>query len=276
MTRYTSVLHCWLLIILTWSGAWVACLHAQVPATPILETSDEFDIFDPVKKNKNAAPYVFTTEWRIEAGYVQNAHLSDNKTYENTFLHGFRLGCTVDFMLPIHFSIQTGVFYTFTYGTAVQKWGQMSFEDFTSPDPPLTGKVHSGNITHRLQEHQLTIPARVYYIIPLWKELRLFFFTGPQLQIGMALKDDMQADLTTATKQWFDQIGQPYEPYDRYAEKELYRTTIQYGLGGGLEWDRYRLQGAYDFGLNNQIRTKRISNQQMWEWHWFVSFAYKL
>ena len=234
------------------------------------------DMFDPTRPTvKPAEPYNFAVEWRAEAGYVQNAHYSDNKTYENTYLHGFRVGATADFVLPLHFSIQTGVLYTFTYGTSLQKWGPISYEDFSSPDPPLTGKVYSGNITHRLSEHQLTIPVRMFYTIPLWKELRLLLYTGPQLHVGLCLNDAMDADVTKATRAWMEQMGRPYQPYDRYEAKELFRTTIQYGVGGGLEWDRYRLQAGYDFGLNNQIRTRKISDQQMREWHWYVSAAYR-
>lgn len=247
---------------------------AQEPAVPTLETSEP-DFFDPTRIEKVKEPYTFGIDWRVEVGYVQNAHRSDSLTYENTFMHGFRLGATADFLLPMHFSIQTGILYTFTYGEALQKWGYISYEDYTSPDP-VTGKVHSATINHRLYEHQLTIPVRAYYTIPLWRQLNLFFFTGPQLHIGLALKDDMQADISTATRQWFASVGQPCDPYDRYASRELWRTTIQWGLGGGLEWDCYRLQAGYDFGLNNQVRNRLIPDQKMNEWHWFVSFAYKL
>ena len=58
--------------------------------------------------------------------------------------------------------------------------------------------------------------------------------------------------------------------------KDLYRTNIQFGLGGGLEWDRYRLQAGYDFGLNNIMRTPGIPSQKAREWGWMCTFAYKL
>ena len=58
--------------------------------------------------------------------------------------------------------------------------------------------------------------------------------------------------------------------------KEVYRTNIQFGLGGGLEWDRYRLQAGYDFGLNNLQRTSIVPNQKLQEWGWMLTFAYKL
>jgi hypothetical protein len=58
--------------------------------------------------------------------------------------------------------------------------------------------------------------------------------------------------------------------------KDVYRTNIQFGLGGGFEWDRYRVQAGYDFGLNNLIRTSLIPNQRLNEWGWMVAFSYKL
>ena len=57
---------------------------------------------------------------------------------------------------------------------------------------------------------------------------------------------------------------------------ELYRTNIQFGLGGGIEWDRYRLQAGYDFGLNNILRTPILPRQKMHEWGWMCTFSYQL
>ena len=47
------------------------------------------------------------------------------------------------------------------------------------------------------------------------------------------------------------------------------------GLGGGLEWDCYRLQSGYDFGLNNLVKHPQAKGQYMSEWGWFVSFCYR-
>lgn len=231
--------------------------------------------FDPYANKRDKEEYRFRTEWRMEAGYRQIQHRTPNSSYENLFMHGARAGFTVDFILPYRFSIQTGVLYTFTYGKATQKWGPMSYEDFTSPDP-ITKMAHSGTIRHRLYEHQLTIPVQVYYNIKLWRQLNMFFYTGPLLNIGVAMKDDLRSDLSEPTRQWLTDVGQPYEPYDRYKEKELHRFCIQWGLGGGFEWDRYRLQAGYDFGLNNLIREKRVSGQKMQEWGWTVAFSIRI
>ena len=64
------------------------------------------------------------------------------------------------------------------------------------------------------------------------------------------------------------------EDLDRMAD-ELIRANIQWGVGGGLEWDRYRLQSGYDFGLNNLVRHQQVSKQYMSEWGWFVTFSYR-
>ena len=49
-----------------------------------------------------------------------------------------------------------------------------------------------------------------------------------------------------------------------------------YSLFGWEEEYRYRIQGGYDFGLNNQVKTLKVPNQHMWEWGWYVSFCYRL
>jgi hypothetical protein len=85
----------------------------------------------------------------------------------------------------------------------------------------------------------------------------------------------MQPHLSANAKAWLDKQGVATEPYDRMAD-ELVRANIQLGVGGGLEWDRYRLQSGYDFGLNNLIKHPQLPKQQMTEWGWFVSFSYRL
>lgn len=256
-------------------------LYAQDKNTlkqPDLQTSGT-DFFDPTRKDKEAEQYHFRVDYRIEAGYVQNNQRSNNDSYPYLFLHGGRIGATFDFQLPLHFSIQTGLFYTLTYGTQSQKWGPMSEED---------QYAHGYTIDHRYLEHNLTIPIRAFYTINLWKKLNLFFYTGPQMQIGLAQRDNLTADVTDYVKSWMDGMNVPllnsyttiatqqrFEPYDRYQEKELYRFNIQYGVGGGFDWNRYRIQAGYDFGLNNLVRTKVAEGQHMWEWSWYISLSYK-
>ena len=229
---------------------------------PAFQIADN-TFFDPSKKEVIEDPYVFSVSYRVEAGYVQHWQRSQSNTFQTLYLHGARVGATVTFALPKHFDLQTGLLYTLVYGRTNQHWRSM--------DAPSTQTEY---IRHRVLEHNLTVPVRVYYTIPLWKQLNLFFYTGPQLHIGLAENDYMETHLSDGTKTWLESIGVPAEPYDRFND-ELVRANIQWGVGGGLEWDRYRLQSGYDFGLNNLVRHKQVSKQYMSEWGWFVTFSYR-
>lgn len=233
-------------------------------ALPDLQTAEP-DFFDPTRKVELKEDYQFSTTWRWETGYTQ---LNQRQDTSSLYLHGVRLGATVDFNLPYHFSMQTGALATLTYGRNNQHWASMSAES-----------AQVNVMQHNIVQLQLTIPVRAYYNIVLWKQLRLFFFAGPQLQIGLMSQDlikSNQANLTPQTLQWLEQQGIATQSYDRYATRELYRTNIQFGLGGGMEWDRYRLQAGYDFGLNNIFRTPVISSYKMNEWGWMCTFSYQL
>ena len=228
---------------------------------PAMQIADN-TFFDPTAK-RDADEYQFRVEYRLEVGYNQNQQRTHRLTYPDMYLHGLRLGATFSFVLPMHFSIETGLLYTIMYGKNTQHWRSMNAQT-----------VQTEYIRHRVLEHDLTIPVRMYYTIPLWRQLSLFFFTGPQLHIGLAENDYMQTHLSDGTKAWIEQQGIRTESYDRMKD-ELIRANIQWGLGGGLEWDRYRLQSGYDFGLNNLVRHRGETKRYMAEWGWFVSFCYR-
>ena len=229
---------------------------------PAMQIEDN-TFFDPTRKEDKVEKYQFGVEYRLEVGYAQHQQRARDISFPDMYLHGARLGATFTFKLPLHFSLQTGLLYTLLYGTNNQHW--------RSNTAPETQEEY---IRHRVLEHNLTVPVRVYYTIPLWKELNLFFYAGPQLHIGLAENDYLQLHLSEGTKAWLQTQGVPTEPYDRMAT-ELWRANIQLGLGGGLEWGPYRLQSGYDFGLNNLIRAKQTADQHMAEWGWFVTFSYR-
>lgn len=229
---------------------------------PAFQIADN-TFFDPSKKVVKEDPYVFGVSYRVEAGYVQHWQRSQANSFPTLYLHGVRLGATFTFALPKHFDLQTGLLYSLVYGRNNQHWRSM--------DAPSTQTEY---IRHRVLEHNLTVPVRVYYTIPLWKQLNLFFYTGPQLHIGLAENDYMETHLSDGTKTWLQSLDVATEPNDRMSD-QLIRANIQWGVGGGLEWDRYRLQSGYDFGLNNLVRHPQTANQYMSEWGWFVTFSYR-
>jgi hypothetical protein len=219
--------------------------------------------FDPSKKEIKTERYQFGMEYRLEIGYAQHWQRAHDISFPDMYLHGARLGATFTFLLPIHFSLQTGVLYSILYGTGEQHWRSLSAQS-----------VQTEYINHRVLAHNITVPLRMFYTIPLWKQLNLFFYTGPQLHIGLAQNDYMQKHLSEEADKWLKTIGVATEPYDRMAD-ELVRANIQWGVGGGLEWDKYRLQSGYDFGLNNLVKHPQVKGQYMSEWGWYVSFCYR-
>lgn len=237
-------------------------LWADDRIKPAMQIEDN-TFFDPSKKEEAQEPYSFSVDYRLEVGFVQNWQRVRKVEFPDMYLNGVRLGATFTFNLPLHFGLQTGVLYTLVYGSNEQHWRSM--------DAP---SVQTEYIRHRVLEHSFAVPVRVYYTIPLWKQLNLLFYTGPQLYIGAAENDYMETHLSEGTKNWLDGQGIPTETYDRMTN-DLIRANIQWGLGAGLEWDRYRLQGGYDFGLNNLVKHKQTKDQHMAEWGWFVSFSYK-
>jgi hypothetical protein len=228
---------------------------------PDLQTSQSI-FFDPTTE-KEVTPYVFSTPWRIEIGYVQLNHRTQDTSA--LYLHGLRVGATVDFVLPHNFSIQTGALATLAYGINNQHWASLSAEN-----------AQVNILQHNVVQLQLTIPVRAYYNIELWKKLNMFFYAGPQLQIGLTNYDLINNKTSAEVTAWLEENKITTSNHDRYLSHELYRTNIQFGLGGGFEWDRYRLQAGYDFGLNNILRTSVLPKQKMNEWGWMVTFSYKL
>jgi len=254
-------------------GLVAACLLLGLPTLaqtnnavkrPDLQTA-EGDIFDPTREQKQTETYAFAVQYRLTGGYLQQNHRSLHTNYPNLYLHGGQIGVTFDFLLPLHFSMQTGLLYSLTYGTREEHWAQIDAAD-------IYGSTNY--LRHRIYEHNLTIPVRAYYTIPLVKKFNMFFFAGPQLQIGLSAWDKTENHLTPLTEQWFRDHGKALDPHDLYSD-ELNRVNVQMGLGGGFEWDAYRLEAGYDFGLNNRVRHKTPSDRHMWEWGWFVRFAYR-
>ena len=252
--RFIGLFLCFLLVLPVLSD------DAKKPGYQIEDNT----FFDPDKKVEKEAPYQFGMEYRLEVGYMQNWQRAHDISFPDIYLHGARLGATFTFLLPLHFSIEAGALYSILYGTEEQHWRSLTAQS-----------VQQEYIKHRVLAHNFTVPIRMFYVIPVWKQLNLFFYTGPQLHIGLAQNDYMQTHLSKEAWVWIKEQGVPVESYDRMHD-ELVRANIQWGVGGGIEWDRYRLQSGYDFGLNNLVNHPRISGQYMSEWGWYVSFCYRL
>lgn len=233
------------------------------------DITDNYNVFSNYNETeetpKNIDTYTFSTTYRIEAGYSQDWQYSQSTSYADTYLHGTKIGFTVDFNLPYHLSIQTGLQYQFTYGKNEQHWSGLDVE-YTTEE----------YLQHNLFKQTLIVPVYATYTQKLWKDLSLYFYTGPQFAVGVAQKDKIKNNLSDATLAWLESNDIPTQTYDRYTDKELRRFNIQWSLGGGIQWAKYRLYSGYNFGLNNLVKSDAdyLSDSHLWEWNWFVSFSY--
>ena len=221
------------------------------------------------EQEKKVKPdYHLTTDWRLIAGYVQDWQNSPDLTYPDMYLHGGKLGVSIDFNLPYNLSIQTGAEYALTYGLHEQHWASAVIE-YTQTEV----------VTHHVMKHTLNIPVRLCYRQPLYKELSLVLYGGPQLQAGLYQKDRMTTRLSQPTQQMLKEWGVETDPYNRY-QKEQLPVNLQISVGGGIEWGHYGLQAGYDFGLLNLARQYPLNtaanSAYMREWSWNVCFVYRL
>ncbi len=209
--------------------------------------------------------YPELVSYRLEAGYVQDWQDSKNNTISDMYLHGAQVGVTFDFNLPYNISMQTGLLYAYMQGRKDQHWSTMDKEN---PQVDF--------LRHDVSKHSLMIPIRCTYTQPLWKRLALYFYTGPEFEIGLVQQDNISLDnISAATLTWLQANNIQTESYDRYTANELSRFNVRWGLGGGIQWDAYRLQSGYSFGLNNLSKQQSaIPNAQLWEWGWHVSFSW--
>lgn len=226
---------------------------------------ERHDFFDPTRVEKVEENYEFGITYRLEGGYSQDHQRMTSDTISALYLHGARVGAQIEMYLPKHFSVNVGLLYSVLYGVSNQYYHSAASE-----------QAQIEVVNNHIVEHALTIPVRVQYTIPLWKQLSMHFYTGPQLMIGLAQTDYVHASLSDATRAWLTAQGKHLGTYDKYAAGEMFRTNIQYGVGGGFTWDVYRLEAGYDFGLNNLIHKPVYSKDRMSEWQWHVSFVYSL
>lgn len=226
---------------------------------------EQHDFFDPTRTDKVEENYSFGIAYHVEGGYAQDHQRMTSDTISALFLHGARVGGQIELFLPKHLSLNIGLLYSVLYGVSRQHYHSVSSE-----------QVQAEVLNNHIVEHALTIPVRVQYNIPLWKQLSMHLYGGPQLMVGLAQTDYVDAQVSPDTREWLLAQGKHLDTYDKYIAKELFRTNFMLGVGGGFTWDRFRLEAGYDFGLNNLIRTPVYSKDRMAEWQWHVSFVYTL
>ena len=193
--------------------------------------------------------------YRLEVGFVSpkqsGAELSTN------YFNGGRLGVTAEFGLKHNFSLLTGALYSLVYSNKVQY--------YSSTD----------SVTYKTFGHSIDIPLRLTYTLPLSKNLKIFGFAGPNLNIGIAQPRKTTAVLSSSLVQVIDEFGNvpTNGSEDLYKNAMISRINFQMGAGGGVQWKNYQLKGGYDFGINsiNKVDTSKLYRQG----GWYVSLVYQ-
>ena len=193
--------------------------------------------------------------YRLEVGFVSpkqsGAELSTN------YFNGGRLGVTAEFGLKHNFSLLTGALYSLVYSNKVQY--------YSSTD----------SVTYKTFGHSIDIPLRLTYTLPLSKNLKIFGFAGPNINVGIAQPRKTTAVLSSSLREVIDEFGNvpTNGTEDLYKNAMISRINFQMGAGGGVQWKNYQLKGGYDFGINsiNKVETSKLFRQG----GWYVSLVYQ-
>ncbi len=193
--------------------------------------------------------------YRLEVGFVSpkqsGAELSTN------YFNGGRLGVTAEFGLKHNFSLLTGALYSLVYSNKVQY--------YSSTD----------SVTYKTFGHSIDIPLRLTYTLPLSKNLKVFGFAGPNINVGIAQPRKTTAVLSSSLREVIDEFGNvpTNGTEDLYKSAMISRINFQMGAGGGVQWKNYQLKGGYDFGINsiNKVDTSKLLRQG----GWYVSLVYQ-
>lgn len=193
--------------------------------------------------------------YRLEVGFVSpkqsGAELSTN------YFNGGRLGVTAEFGLKHNFSLLTGALYSLVYSNKVQY--------YSSTD----------SVTYKTFGHSIDIPLRLTYTLPLSKNLKIFGFAGPNINVGIAQPRKTTAVLSSSLREVIDEFGNvpTNGSEDLYKNAMISRINFQMGAGGGVQWKNYQLKGGYDFGINsiNKVDTSKLYRQG----GWYVSLVYQ-
>ena len=193
--------------------------------------------------------------YRLEVGFVSPKQ--SGAEFSTNYFNGGRLGVTAEFGLKHNFSLLTGALYSLVYSNKVQY--------YSSTD----------SVTYKTFGHSIDIPLRLTYTLPLSKNLKIFGFAGPNINVGIAQPRKTTAVLSSSLREVIDEFGNvpTNGTEDLYKNAMISRINFQMGAGGGVQWKNYQLKGGYDFGINsiNKVDTSKLLRQG----GWYVSLVYQ-
>jgi len=190
--------------------------------------------------------------YRVQLGYNNPVRLGNN--FSSTYFNGIQLGGTAEYDLKNQVSLLTGVLYNFVYSDKIQ------------------GYPNSTAVTYTTHGHFLDIPVRLIYTCPLNKNLKIFGFGGPNLNIGLFQNMKITSTQTYPSTSPFYVQPRSVNVYNGSdTDYQLNRLNLQIGLGGGVQWKKYQLKAGYDFGINN---LNRLDTGKLNQNGWYVTIGY--
>lgn len=185
----------------------------------------------------------------VNVGYAQpitrlNLPVMGKESVLNpTTYNGMKVGVVYDVTLIKGLGVSMGLNYTM--GGNATEWKSKS-SSIKYPQERSHGWYH-----------QLEIPVDWQYKFQIAKDTWLILYTGPTLQCGLVLKDkwyarfDNKSDALTSEENLYSK--------EDMADYALKRLNVTWGIGAGLQYERYFLRGGYDFGLINPYKAKTFN-----------------
>ena len=177
----------------------------------------------------------------VQLGFTQpitrlNLPVPDQeKNLTPTVLNGFKVGVVYDATIVKGFGYTLGLNYTF--GAKTNEWEKYGENDYP-------------RIQKQELYHQLEIPVDWQYKFEIANKTYLMLYTGPTLQVGLSYKQNTRKQMTSSG----ETASVDKDVYTMDGVFALKRLNVTWGVGAGLQYERYFLRGGYDFGLINPYK----------------------
>ena len=184
------------------------------------------------------------------------------KALQTTAYNGLKVGFVYDATIVKGFGYTIGLNYTF--GANATDWMKE-----IATQPSFYPQVRSRGLYH-----QVEIPVDWQYKFEIAQRTWLILYTGPTLQCGLVLKDkwyarfDNKSDAFTLEENLYSK--------EDMADYALKRLNVTWGIGAGLQYERYFLRGGYDFGIINPYKKVQFEGEDIYTRGRFDQWQIKL
>ncbi len=186
----------------------------------------------------------------VQVGFAQpisrlNLPVPEKKTeLIPTTFNGFKVGVVYEETIVKGFGYTLGLNYTF--GATTSPWKKIGAMDYPRSQ---TQEMY----------HQLEIPVDWQYKFEIADKTYLILYTGPTLQLGLSYKQSNHTQLIPNGDITSVDV-------DRYTQESVFaldRLNVTWGVGAGLQYDRWFLRGGYDFGIINPYKKDQFDGKDI-------------